>query len=283
MDGSAEMVKSKFSDVVLIENKENLGFAAANAQAYRQCKGDYIYLVNPDAVVLNDAFQVARAFMDDTPECGICGGKVLDTTGNTVPSARRFPNAWYKFLMISGLSDRYRHIKFFGNGDYKWFDYNSTIEVDWVPGAFFCIRKAMLDEIGFLDKRFFLYYEETDLCLRAKQNGWKVMFVPQIIITHEGGASSKTVKDKLFDQGSAQIVKFRMLAECLYFRKNYGCLSVLSNMGIELLWHALRWIVNLIRPHRQLKRQNAAALMALIMASLRETRFGKISPEKPWK
>lgn len=282
-DNSTLMVKDNFKNVSVIENNENLGFAAANNQAFEKASGKYIVLLNPDAFVKPDAMDNAIAFMESHAECGICSGRLINLDNELDPSARRFPNSLYKFFTISGLSDKYPSSRLFGKGDFKFFDHKSVIEVDWVPGTFGVYRKSMLDKIELFDNRFYIYYEETDLCLRAKRAGWKIYFIPDAQVIHIGGACSKTRKDQKFDTSGSQVLKFRMRSEYLYFRKNFNILSVLANAGVEILWNAMRWLMNL-RPgeNRRLKRLESASIIKFSVKALIDTVFGSLSPTIPW-
>lgn len=283
-DDSASMVRETFPQVHLIENKVNRGFAAANNQAYEQATGQYVILLNPDAYIQPGAIENAVAFMEEHPECGLCGGRLVNLDGDLDPSARRFPNSLYKFFTLSGLSDRYPSSRLFGRGDFKYFDHNSLQEVDWVPGTFTVYRRRMLTQTGLFDERFYIYYEETDLCLRAKKNGWKVYFVPGAQVTHVGGGSARTRKDQKFDKGGSQVLKFRMRAEYLYFRKNFGLWSVFANAGVEIGWHTLRYVANLRpgSPERAMKRAESSGFIGHGLRALWDTRLGKRCPPVPW-
>ena len=283
-DDSVAMVREHFKPVHLIENQTNRGFAAANNQAYEKASGDYVILLNPDAYVKPGAIENAVSFMESHPECGLCGGRLVNLDGDLDPSARRFPNSLYKFFTLSGLSDRYASSKIFGRGDFKYFDHKSVQEVDWVPGTYTIYRRRMLTQIGLFDERFFIYYEETDLCLRAKRNGWRVFFVPDAEVVHVGGGSARTRKDQKFDKGGSQVLKFRMRSEYLYFRKNHGLFSMLANAGVEIGWHTLRYLLNL-RPggeNRALKRSESSVFIRHGLRALWDTRLGRCSPEIPW-
>jgi len=283
-DDSAAMVKEKFKQVVLIENKINVGFAAANNQAYELATGQYVVLLNPDAYVKPGAMENGVAFMENYLDCGLCGGRLVNLDGDLDPSARRFPNSLYKFFTLSGLSDRYASSRIFGRGDFKYFDHKSLQEVDWVPGTFTIYRRRMLTQTGLFDERFFIYYEETDLCFRAIKNGWKVYFVPDAEVVHVGGGSARTRKDQKFDKGGSQVLKFRMRSEYLYFRKNYGFFSVVANAGVEIGWHALRYVANL-RPggkNRFLKREESLGFIRQGFQALWDTQMGKFAPPIPW-
>jgi len=283
-DGSAAMVKNDFPSVVLIANNQNLGFAAANNQAFRLAKGNYIILLNPDAYIRPLSIQNCVKFMDLTPECGLCGGKIISPAGNLEPSARRFPSALSKFLALSGLRGKFPQSRLLTYYEFGGFAYTKPLEVDWVPGTFTIVRKAMLDKIGVFDERFYIYYEETDLCMRAKLAGWKIYFIPDAEVTHIGGASSKTRKDKSFDNKAAQVLIFRMRSEWLYYRKNKGVAGLFSSAGVELLWYIARYAKNLLFPFGDAGNKRSAAVLIIkqIITSLQDTKLGSYSPPIPW-
>ncbi|MBM3423283.1 glycosyltransferase family 2 protein [Chlorobium limicola] len=282
-DDSAQMVHETFPQVRLIANNANLGFAAANNQAFRQAKGRYIVLLNPDAYVGPSSISNAVAFMDSNPGCGLCGGKIISPEGRLEPSARRFPSPLSKLLTLSGLSAKHPGSPILNRHEFGGFAHDRPLEVDWVPGTFTIVRKKMLDEIGAFDERFFIYYEETDLCLRAKQAGWSIWFIPDAEVMHIGGACSKTRKDKTYDEGASQVLSFRMRSEWLYYRKNHGIILLLASAGVELGWHALRYLKNLIpSPGADAKKAAASATISQIMRSLKDTKLGTLSPQTPW-
>ena len=283
-DDSVAMVEADFPQVKLIVNKENLGFAAANNQAWEESSGDFILLLNPDAFVKQGAVYNAIKFMEAYPECGICGGRLVKPDGTLDPSARKFPTFLNKFLVLSGWRSRFPRSRFFSGHEFGHFDHNSVLEVDWVPGTFTMYRREMLEQTGLFDERFYIYYEETDLCQTAKRHGWKVYFLPWSEIVHVGGASSKTRREHTFDNAALQVTRFRMRSEWLYFRKNSGLSAVLANAGTELGWHLLRWIVNLTpgKSDNALKKKASAQIMSEIIISLKETRYGSHAPAVPW-
>lgn len=283
-DRSAAMVSERFPQVRLIANKQNLGFAAANNQAFTRASGRYIVLLNPDAYVGPASISNAVRFMDDHPGCGLCGGRIISPEGRLEPSARRFPSPLSKLLTLSGMSARFPSSPLLNRHEFGGFRHDRPIEVDWVPGTFTIVRKEMLDAIGPFDERFYIYYEETDLCLRAKKNGWKVFFIPDAEVMHIGGASSKTRKDKTFDKAGSQVLSFRMRSEWLYYRKNKGFVMVLLSAGVELSWYLLRYLKNLpgSSPEATAKKNLAGTTMSQIVRSLGDTRFGRISPPIPW-
>jgi hypothetical protein len=283
-DDSIAMVKERFPEVRLIANKRNLGFAAANNQAFLQAHGRYIILLNPDAYIGPSSISNAVQFMDKHTECGLCGGKIISPEGRLEPSARRFPSPISKILTLSGLSARFPSSPFFNGHEFGGFAHDHPLEVDWVPGTFTIVRKTTLDDIGTFDERFFMYYEETDLCLRVRKAGWKIFFIPDAEVMHIGGASSKTRKDKTFDKAGSQVLSFRMRSEWLYYRKNSGLAAVIASSGLELLWYVIRYTKNLILPSgdAQKKRTAASVTIRQIIQSLQDTKFGRLSPQTPW-
>jgi hypothetical protein len=283
-DGTPDMVRTDFPSVRLIANSVNAGFAAANNQAYAIASGRYIVLLNPDAYLRPSSISNGVAFMDRNPRCGLCGGKIVSQEGRLEPSARRFPSAISKLLTISGVSWRFSGSPLLNRHEFGGFEHDRPMDVDWVPGTFTIVRRELLDDIGFFDERFYLYYEETDLCLRAKKAGWKVFFIPDAEVMHIGGASSKTRKDKIYDSKASQVLNFRLRSEWLYHRKNRGLALLLASAGVELLWNTFRYVKNALvsRGEAGLKRQAAASLNRQIVRSLLDTRFGLVSPPTPW-
>ena len=283
-DYSADMVRSEFPDITLIANRQNMGFAAANNQAFAHASGEYVLLLNPDAYIEPGAITTALAFMKKHPDCGVCGGRLVDLQGNLNPSARRFPGALSKFFTLTGLSARFPDSNVFNHHEFASFSHDTPLEVDWVPGTFTLLRTDMLKETGFFDERFYIYYEETDLCRTVKNAGWKIFFIPDAGVIHVGGASSQTRKDKTYDAAGAQILSFRMRSEWLYYRKNSGLLAVLLNAGVEMGWHALRYAVNAIpgRANGRKKQASSAVIVKEVCKSLKDTRWGRVSPTRPW-
>ena len=282
-DGSPDMVREEFPRVTLIANTENLGFAAANNQAYERSTGEYVFLLNPDARVGEDAVPRMLAFMDTHRGCGICGGQIYTPKGEKAPSARSFPCTLHKFFTLFGLNARFPKSRIFGQPDMTWLSGHVPTLVDWVPGTFTCLRRSMLESIGFFDERYYLYYEETDLCLRAQQNGWQIFYLPQAAVWHVGGASSKTRSDMEFHNAGAQLLLFRLRSEALYHRKNRGVLRLLSCMGIEFFFHALHFTKS-IGPgaKRKGKRAESRRFMQQSIQALKDTKLGRTSPAHPW-
>lgn len=213
-DGSAEMVAYEFPHVHLVRNSENMGFAHANNQVLSQCRGEYILLLNPDTVVHPRAFDLLVAEMDAHPEAGIGGPKILNSDGSLQYSCRRFPNFTAGMLRNNPLGRLFpQHEKV---QDYLMtdFDHAGITEVDWVSGAALCIRRDVLQRIGLLDETFFMYCEDVDLCYRAHQAGWKILYFPAAVVTHYIGRAS--------DQAVEAMVRAHHRSMRIFYRKHYA-------------------------------------------------------------
>ena len=192
VDGSTAMVKQKFPEALLIENKKNTGFSFANNQAMRIAKGEYILLLNPDTVVEEDTFEKVVAFMDSHPDAGGLGVKMLDGKGNFLPESKRgLPTPAVAFYKIFGFSRLFPRSKTFGKYHLGFLDKDKTHEVDILSGAFMLMRKSVLDKVGLLDETFFMYGEDIDLSYRIILGGYKNYYFPETRIIHYKGESTK--------------------------------------------------------------------------------------------
>ena len=211
-DGSVEMVKSEHPHVELIINSQNLGFARANNQAISRSKGRYVLLLNSDTVVLNNTLYEIVKFMDEHPDAGIGGCKLLNPNYTLQLSCYHYPSPSNIFSVILSL--------FKGSCVMRKFKYDRIKEVDSVSGACLIIRRETIAEIGILDERFFLYAEESDWCLRAKRKGWKVYFIPQGSLIHYNRQTQKEIPEEVMSE-------IRAKSCCLFYEKNYGRLVLL--------------------------------------------------------
>jgi len=191
-DGSVSMLHERFPVVRVVANPANVGFSRANNTVIAQTRSEYILLLNPDTLIIDDAIERMVRFMDERPHVGIAGCKVLNRDGTLQLACRRsIPTPGVAFCRLSGLSRVFP-------GNQRVARYNLTYqnpdephEVDAVSGAFLMIRRKVVEDIGLLDERFFMYGEELDWCLRAKRAGWAVMYYPGAQIIHYKGESTK--------------------------------------------------------------------------------------------
>lgn len=238
IDASVPMVQQNFPQVNLIENKENIGFAKANNQAIARCTGDYILLLNPDTLILQNAIGNVVDFMDANPTVGICGCKVLNEDRTLQLACRRsIPTPGVAFFRLTGLSKLFPKSKLTSKYNLTYIDPNGPHEVDAVSGAFLMIRRKVVDDIGFLDERFFMYGEELDWCIRAKKAGWAVMYYPDAEIIHYKGECSKSNSRK----AAFEFYRSMYLFHKKHFAENYNpIINIIIYAGI-LLTALMSW------------------------------------------
>lgn len=230
VDGSVAMVREKFPEVRLIANQENTGFSRANNQAMTLALGEYILLLNPDTVVEEDTFHRIAAFMDQHPEAGGLGVKMVDGKGRFLPESKRgLPTPAVAFYKIFGLSALFPKSPTFGQYHLTYLDNEQIHQVDILAGAFMLLRKSVLDRIGFLDETFFMYGEDIDLSWRIIKSGYKNYYFPETRIIHYKGESTR--------KSSVNYVLIFYSAMLIFARKHFspqraGLFSIMINMAI---------------------------------------------------
>lgn len=213
-DDTLRMLKDEFPAAITIRNERNEGFTHPINQALQKSQGRYMLVLNPDTIILPGAINELLYYMDDHPEIGICGPKVLNRDGSLQKACKRgVSRPWAAFTYFSGLSSLFPHSKLFGGYLLNYLDENSIHEVDGVSGSCMLIRRQVMAEIGLFDERFFAYQEDADYCFQAKKAGWKVVYLPSAQIIHFGG------------QGGSRVQPYRSVIEWhrsyfLYYRKN---------------------------------------------------------------
>ncbi len=275
-DGSAAMVASRFPWVKLIELPENRGFAGGNNPAMRKASGRYVLLLNSDAFLDSGVLSKTIKHMDRHPDIGILGCRLTNADGSMQPSARMLPSPLNKLLHITGLAARFPRSRFWGRVDFSWWDHSQPRSVGWVVGAYFLIRKKVMEDIGYLDERYFLYFEEIDYCLSARRAGWDVVFYPHAAVVHLGGQSAAKSNATLSSKGR-QMIGIRLTSEFRYYRKCYGLVYVWIAALIESVWNLVIWGRNLIRSGAvALERREAARRMIqLVIQTLRNDHWGR--------
>ncbi len=179
--------------VRLIRNKENIGFARAHNRGIAASNGDPIVLINPDTLVERDFFEHLEAFVSENPKAGISGPRIVDSEGRLQLSARREVSALSGFLGRTSLLTRLFPESSIVKSQFPAVtDKSHPTSVDWVSGACMVVRRDTLRDVGPLDERFFMYFEDADLCRRARAAGWLVYYLPHIEIVHQTGASSRS-------------------------------------------------------------------------------------------
>jgi GT2 family glycosyltransferase len=208
-DRSAETVEREFPYVKLIRNSENLGFSKGNNQGFAASSGRYVLTLNSDTLVLDNALELTVRFMEQHPEAAAVGCRTVGGDGKLQLTYERFPTILCELFRTTPLSRLFPpHV-----GE----DCGGYLEVDWVQGSFLMLRGAALDKVGGFDEIFSpAYSEETDLCYRLKQAGWKICYVSDATIVHLGGQTTKSMKAWHFLQLHRS--KF------LFFKKHRGAL-----------------------------------------------------------
>lgn len=285
-DGSADMVARDFArtsiPVRLIRGDSNLGFGAANNVGMEAARGRYLVLLNSDAFFHTGALGRAIEHMDAEPAAGAGGACLIGRDGEMQFSGRMFHTVLRDAFVLTGLARVYSKSRLFAALDRTWADLGQTAEVDWVTGAFMILRREALFKTGLFDPRFFLYYEEVDLCQRIQQAGFHVMYWPDVVVTHLGGESSRQVP-LTFSESAAQVVLWRMRSTLLYYRKHYGWQAWLARWlegGIYIARRARNH--NSADPRRRERAGEAAVLLSLLRQAWKETRGGRASPPRPW-
>ena len=232
LDGSTQMVKSLYPQVILLDNTENVGFSKANNAAIRQAKGDYILLLNPDTVVQEDTFDILVEFLETRPEAGAVGCKVLNADGSLQLACRRAtPTPSVMLPKILGLSALFPKSRVFGRYNLTYLDENEISEVDAVSGSCFMTRREVFEKVGYLDEDFFMYGEDLDWFYRTKSVGFKIYYVPTTKIIHYKGESTRAAgydAIKMFYKAQIQFVR-------KHFSKSKSLLAVfLLYIGIIL-------------------------------------------------
>lgn len=268
-DCSVEVLRREYPQVTLIENKTNVGFGRANNQALPHIKGRYVLLLNTDAFVESDTVSKTIRYMDENPQCGILGVKLLGRDGVLQPSCRYFPTPWNIFLNHSGLKRLFQRTVMVD--DMSW-DHATVRDCDWVPGCYYLIRKEVIDQIGLLDHRYFLYYEEIDHCFAAKQAGWKVTYFPYSSVVHIGGESAKTRGE--ITQRGRQIESLKIESELLYFRKNHGLNAAVADVFLSTLADAIQMLKDIVKLRRLRRLHMHLAHSVLVWKCFIHTRMG---------
>lgn len=189
-DGSAEMVEERFPRINLIRNAENRGFAAACNQALVRASGDVAVLLNSDAAAEGGALERLCGVLDRRPEIGVVGGRLLAPDGGPRRSYGRIPTvaAFVAEMLGAGRVPGLRRVVPSVASPPRRRERGR--EVGYVSGACLAVRRSVLDAVGGLDERFFLYFEETDLCVRVREAGLGVWFEPGALVRHHGQASA---------------------------------------------------------------------------------------------
>jgi GT2 family glycosyltransferase len=183
-DGSRSIIRENFPGLCLISNKFNLGFARAVNQGFRKAKGKYFLILNPDVQLLPGSIDKMIHFLEGHPAIGVLLPKLLSPDGSLQFSCRTFYDFSTLFFRRTPLGKIFPNHKIIRKHLMMDWNHDEIREVDWGLGACMCVRKEALGGQDIFDERFFLYFEDVDLCLRLKKEGWKVVYYPEAVMVH---------------------------------------------------------------------------------------------------
>jgi GT2 family glycosyltransferase len=272
-DGSAEMVKNDFQQVIIIENSENKGFATANNQGMAIAKGKYVLLLNSDTVVLDNAIAKTMSFADENPQAAVTGCRVLNPDRTLQRTCFMFPSVLNMLLSGTYLYKLLPKNMFFGREQMTWWDRNDVREVDVVTGCFMLVSREAIEQVGVMDEQFFMYGEETDWCYRFRKKGWKVMFIPAGQIIHFGGQSTAQKPVAMIVQLRLSILKF--------MKKHYSRPAYLLARFLVAMFFAVRLPVWLGKAFiRPAARNEAAVKIKAYSTGVISALFGRINTKQ---
>jgi GT2 family glycosyltransferase len=249
-DGSAEMVRAEFPKVLLIDAGENLGYGRANNLGLKHANGRHFFVLNSDTEVQPGALRALVDFLDDHPQAGAVTAQLILPDGSIQPSCATDPNLMKVFWEQTYLDRLFPNNKITGGYTMTHWNYDDVREVEQVAGAAVVIRREAWQQIGGFDPAFFMYFEDTDLCIRLRKAGWSIWFLPDARVHHKVGASS----DKDW-QLRARMVSSLNWSRYYYFSKRESTfrgriLKVLVIMGALLRLSA--WsVIALIKPTKR--------------------------------
>lgn len=213
-DDSCEMMRQRFPNVKLIENKTNLGFPKGNNIGVAEAKGEFICILNPDTVVAEDTFEKVLAFAKSKQDLGIVGCKLIDGTGNFLPESKRgVPTPWVAFTKIFGLYKLFPKLTLFNKYYAQHLSENQTGKVDILVGAFMVMQRDLYLEVGGFDENCFMYSDDIDLSYMVLKSGRSNYYFHETSVIHYKGES--TVRDGTYMKRFREAMQF-------FYKKHFG-------------------------------------------------------------
>ncbi|MCK4548632.1 MAG: glycosyltransferase [Candidatus Krumholzibacteria bacterium] len=256
-DGTRALISESFPFVRLIANDDNRGYSKGVNQAFLASSGSYFLILNPDIVVRKDSIDALVRFMEENPEAGIAGSKLVFPDGSAQDSCRSFYTIRALFLrrtFFGKLFPRARALREHLMSDY---DHTKARQVDWIIGACMIVRREAVAEVGLMDERFFLYFEDTDWCYRMKQHGRQVWYVPDSVMVHlYERSSAKSLLNKPFLLHMLSLMRYYEKWNTIFhfFRQHRGTIKsllfVVSDMiAINFSFLAAYYLRDAIQPY----------------------------------
>ncbi|XWX04867.1 glycosyltransferase family 2 protein [Aggregatilineales bacterium SYSU G02658] len=263
-DDTVARVSSIYPGVTMIACQENVGFTRGTNLGIHASRGELVFLLNPDTVLLGAALPDLIAFMEENPDVGIAGPHTFNTDMTTQSTRRRFPKrltAFFESTWLQGYAPR-RILDHFYVNDVPA---DQTQDVEWMQGSALMVRRSVFEQVGYLDEAYRMYSEELDFCKRASDAGWRIVYNADAHIIHYGGASSDQV-------GALKHIYFQT-SKIRYHRKVHGAafahLLRIFLLASYLSQIALEAIKGMLGSKRPLRQQRVRAYWQVIRSGLR--------------
>lgn len=208
----------KKNNFVFLPLEKNIGYAQGNNKGIAKAQGEYVAILNPDVVVFPNTFDNLVEYLDKDSQTAVIGPKILNPDRSIQASCFRFPSFFYPLYRRTKLGKTKFGQRWLGWFLMADFDKNSIRNVDWLLGAFIVVRKKAIDEVGFLDGRYFLFLEDTDWCLRFWQSGWKIKYFPNSVVVHYPNRASR--QKGIFHHVFKKIAWIHLISWLKYYFKN---------------------------------------------------------------
>ncbi|MDI6738788.1 MAG: glycosyltransferase family 2 protein [Candidatus Edwardsbacteria bacterium] len=251
-DQTPEILAQYGTRVRVILNRSNRGFASAANQGMAVARGQYLLLLNPDAVLRPGALDSMTAFMDAHPETGALGPQLLNPDSSIQPSCREFPgpiHCLYEFTGLSALFPRHRR---FGSWRMGYFDHASLREVDQPMGACLMISRAALGKVGRLDQQNFpMFFNDVDWCYRARQAGFKIYFYPEARALHYKGVSIKKARLAMTVASHQSLARFLLKHHAKSITTYPAIVLIALALPVRLVFQSFTIAARIVLGHEQ--------------------------------
>lgn len=192
----------------LVENPSNLGYARASNQGIRLATGECVLLLNPDTRIELGTLDALSGYLDEHPAVGAVAPRLTSPDGTTQYSIRSFPTATSLFWELIGLSRLFPKSRLFGRWKMKYFDYDRTAEVEQPMASCLMVRRTLLDQLGSMDERFPMFYNDVDLSKRMADAGWKTVYLADARVVHRHGASTSQVRARMIRESHRSAFRY---------------------------------------------------------------------------
>ncbi len=245
-DDSVEYLSRRFSNIKIIKNKANEGFAKGNNKILSDITSDFYFLINSDVIVHSGCFENLISLMIKNKNIAIAGPQILSVDGKIQRSTMSVPTFWLLLSCALGWDKLFRAFPFFSGYMMWYFDHRTPRVVDIVNGAFWIVRERAIRHVGIMDERYFMYAEDMDWCFRFKKAGWLVWFEPTAQITHLEGSSSKGIKKTSYMRMKKANLQFWSKFHSELSVNIYIIIGIIHEL-VRLTLYALRYFFNFNR------------------------------------